>query len=99
MVNKKIIAKEWLFLISFLFFGLIILPMLSSLILTGTLNDIGLFYDPLVELGSTSRWYDDNGRFIYNPDFFNRWLFVLSPYILFNFIRSIIWAIKQIRNK
>lgn len=95
-MNKKIIAKEWLFLISFLFFGLVVFPTLVSLIFIGKVNitDLKDFYDNLTTVKLHSMEFES-----YNTECFFAWFLVLFPYILFNFMRSIVWAIKQVKIK
>jgi len=41
-----------------------------------------------------------SGRFeSYNSQFFVSWFVIFLPYIIFNFIRSIVYSIKQIKSK
>lgn len=99
-MKKEAIAKEWLLFLSFLFFGLLIFPALLCFIFNGNLNDLGDFYNSLLEIKVDA--YDKWGRksgYEYNPVFFQKWFIILFPYILFNFIRSIIWSIKTLLKK
>ena len=88
-MNKKRIAKEWLYFIGFVLFGLFVLPFL----LTATFyffatrsftfsTELSYFYSALV---------DRHDALIF-------WLMVAGPYIFFQFIRSVIWAWKITRS-
>jgi hypothetical protein len=83
-MNKKRIAKEWLFFLGALGFGFSILPTILLLILNPKpqLKDLANFYSALFN----------------RSEAFHAWLFALSPYFLLQLIRSIVWAIKAIRS-
>lgn len=75
MLNKKIIAKEWLILIGSLLFGITLLPVIFRI--------IGLIVNPYGVLTFQG----------------NDYIFVLIPYFSIQFVRSVIWAIKVIKQK
>ena len=79
MLNKKLIALEWLYFLLFFSIGLIILPILLRLIFSDV--QLGEFYGSL---------FGEEGCF-------GTWLFVIAPYLIFQLIRSIIWARKQLK--
>ncbi len=82
-MKKKFIACEWLYFLLFVpLFGVLILPFLL----------MNIFGDENVSL---SNFYSS---LIGNEDaFWVAWLIVLFPYIVFQLIRSIIWALKQMK--
>ena len=82
--NKKRFAKEWLIFVISLFFGIFILPILFFIFLRDDLT-LSRMYTELFEA-----IFDGEGGV---------YLFVLLPYILVQFIRSIIWSIKNIKYK
>jgi hypothetical protein len=91
-MNKKRIAKEWLFFLGALGFGFLILP-----------TTLFLFFHPKPLLRALGDFYSvlfACDKSLYNPlkEAFHAWLFVLSPYFLLQLIRSILWAIKAIRS-
>ena len=82
MTIKKIIAREWLYLIGFVVLGFIILPLLLKIILDPQ-EHISEFFIDFFDRLSRKEWIV--------------WLVAIGPYIVFQFIRSIAWAIRVIR--
>lgn len=82
-MNKKLIAKEWLILVAGFSFGILILPLILTLLLGGSLKDIGGFYDTLF-----------NKKHFVIP-----WIVVLAPYLLFQIGRATVWSVKQLKQK
>lgn len=88
---KIIIAREWLYLIAGLVGGLFFVPLFLYFISDGaeTKYSLGDWYREIIEslfTGSSS-------------DFYLAWLLILAPYLLAQFIRSLMWAYKTIKNK
>lgn len=83
-VNKKRIAKEWLYFLGFFFFGLLVVPLLLFVFLVSSMKLSKVYSDFFSELGG-------------GHDALIVWLFVLGPYLLFQLARSIIWAWKTAR--
>ena len=84
-MNKKRFAKELLYFLSLFFVGILVLPALLTVILSGRERfwaEFGLFYAALVD----------------KSQFWIPWLVALGPYLLFQFIRSVIWAWKTTRS-
>ena len=89
-MNKKVIAKEWLFFLKWLLLGLAVVPFLSWLVILVISGNnegwiIGEFYIALLLNGSR------------DVGFLVAWLLVLIPYGIFNLIRSIRWAKQQLK--
>jgi len=82
-VNKKVIAKEWLIFILGFVLGILILPAILTLLLTGGLKEIEGFYKAL---------FDER-------QFPIPWLVVFSPYCLIQIIRATSWSIKQLKQQ
>lgn len=82
--QKKSLAKEWLLLTGFVLFGFTVLPAAIMGIGSGTLEGIemGRFYSGLV----------------YGSYKLNTWLIALSPYVLCQLIRSLVWAAQTLRS-
>ena len=80
-VNKKVIAKEWLIFIFNFVFGILIVPVILTLLFTSGLNELWGFYKALFA----------------KRDFLIPWLVVISPYCLIQIIRATIWSIKQVK--
>jgi hypothetical protein len=89
MINRKKLAKEWLYLISSLAVGFLILPLVISLLYCKHLQsatDSWLdFYDALLGIGGY-------GRVELIP-----WFIGMCPYILCQTIRATIWSIKMLK--
>jgi hypothetical protein len=84
-MNKKRIAKEWLYFLGCFAFGFFVLPLLLFIIVAPMKGlKFGKFY---------SEFYDP---FSGGEGFWFFWLFVLGPYLLFQLIRSIVWAWKTV---
>ena len=82
-MDKKRLAKEWLFFVVALGFGLSILPIILIFAL-----------DPNPKMANLGEFY----RLLFSGvESVLVWLFALSPYIVIQLVRSIIWAIKTIR--
>jgi hypothetical protein len=86
-MNKKRVAKEWLYFLGCLLFGLLVLPLLMF-VLFGTFA-----HKSITEFFSEFFSALTGGR-----DALITWLFVLAPYLLFQLVRSVIWAYKTTRN-
>jgi hypothetical protein len=91
-MNKKRIAKEWLFFFGALGFGLLILPISLILIFSpmSLIEALGNFYSSL--------FASDEGLAYPLREALQAWFLVLCPYFLLQLIRSILWAIKAIRS-
>lgn len=81
-MSKKIIAREWLYFLGLVLMGLVCPPIFFSAVGAIKMTE---FYGILFGCGS-------------NDEAFFAWFWVLFPYLLFQFIRSIILAWKIIRN-
>jgi hypothetical protein len=83
-MNKKRIAREWLYFLGGMVFGFIVLPVFLSIVFHLFSLNFGLssFYFALVED---------------RPALPLAWLLVLGPYLLFQLVRSVIWAYKSSR--
>jgi hypothetical protein len=77
-MNKKIIAREWLYLLGFVVASLVVLPLPLMLILSPKEEASG-FYKALFE-----------GVWI-------TWLIVITPYLMFQLVRSVLWALRALR--
>ncbi len=85
--NKKKFAKEWIVFIGGLFFAFL-LPLLIILIIAiikGKFLPAGELYEIIFEA-------------MFNGDI-GVYILILLPYILIQFIRSIVWSIKTIKSK
>ena len=83
--TKKLIAREWLRFVISLAIGLTIVPLILGiidLIITKQVHSILPFYKALF---SDREWW------------WLAWLFVLAPYIIYQFGRSVVWAVKTTR--
>ena len=85
-MNKTVVAKEWLYFLGCLLFGLVVFPFLLFIVF-GLLNptDITVFY---------SRFYSG---LLGGHDALITWVVVFIPYLLFQVVRSVIWAWKTTR--
>jgi len=85
LLKKKTVAREWVFFLGSLCAGIIVLPPLLVSIFRGrdTISEI------YIELGGCLL-----GQERY---FLECWMFILSPYLVLQLIRSIIWAVKTLR--
>jgi hypothetical protein len=84
-MNKKRIAKEWLYFLCGMLVGFLVLPLILSFPFGYTMGDFymeifGLFLRNHITLPSICAW-----------------LVAVSPYLLFQLVRSIIWAYKTSR--
>ena len=88
-MKKKVVAREWLYFLFWFLLGLAILPGALATVFAPPdevfKNLFGYrgFYPGLLE--GRGCWF--------------RWLIVLTPYILFQVVRSMIWAIKTVTGK
>lgn len=92
MVNKKVIAREWLYLIAFAFVGLLIPIFLYVFVSPNeytSKHDILDLYEEIFE----GMW---GKRTVTSPLVY--WGIVFGPYALFQLIRSIVWAYKTLRD-
>lgn len=80
---KKIVAREWLYFLLFLCIGIVIVPILLHLIFTGSVKGLGSFYLALIGQETDSLF---------------AWIITIGPYVLFQLIRSIVWAWKQLKH-
>ena len=81
---KRRLAREWLYFLGFLLFGLFLLPALLTLVFPsrdGFADELGQFYEALGGEGDAEL----------------AWLVVFGPYLLIQLIRSVIWAWKNSR--
>jgi len=90
-MTKKQIAKEWLYLLGFLFLFLVIT--LITTILSG--DNFSKSYSSFFEL----LFLPTGGSEYKVHEKIAAWIFTFSPYILFQFVRSIVWACKTVRQK
>ncbi len=87
-MTPKQIAREWLYLLGGLFFSQIFVLTLS--LLTSDNGFIGDFYSALFL--PTKSYHSPIEKIV-------AWVVTLAPYIIFQFVRSIVWAVKTIRQK
>ena len=83
---KKIISREWLYLLSFAFLGFIVIPALFLPLMLVAGENFDTF----------RKWWEDFYGELGEGNM-GAYLFGLGPYIIFQFIRSIKWAIKTSR--
>ena len=80
---KMIIAREWLYLLGGLLFGLIAAPVFTALL--GVITAQGTeFTTNLMQLY----------KYLFRFEQTTGWIFVMTPYLLFQLVRSILWATK-----
>ena len=96
-MNKKRIAREWLYFVGCLAIGIVAIPFILCLIFSpfgeeGFGEVYGGFYSNLWKslLG---------GEDVAVEDFAVAWLFVLGPYLLVQLLRSLVWAWKTVRTR
>ncbi len=82
--NKKIFAKEWIVFVGCVLFSILILPV--------------FFYFFMTDEYTLSKMYSELFEAIFDGEG-GVYLFVLLPYILVQFVRSIIWSIRIIKTK
>ena len=85
--NKKKLAKEWLILIGAIIVAFL-LPLLIAIIATiirGKFPPVGEFYGEFFDA-------------MFDGDY-TTFIAILLPYVLVQFVRSIIWSIKIIKSK
>jgi hypothetical protein len=90
--TKRRIAREWLYLLACILFGLTVMPFLLFLILI-----VFFFPDQHGTLAEFFRGFCSAlaGK---EKEAFVAWLIAAGPYVLFQLVRSVIWAWKTIRN-
>ena len=81
--NKKIIAREWIYYLTFFTFGLFIMPLIIIIIRGGDFSMYGRFFEEIFD-----------GR-----EWPALWSMVIGPYITFLIVRPIIWSLKVLRAK
>ena len=84
---KKNLAKEYFRFLSFILLGFLTLPLLRAIL-------------PSAEYGISGVWKSlINFEFLFNTDKgpLPAWLLICFPYIAFLFIRSVLWAKKQLK--
>lgn len=77
---RKVVAREWLYLLGFVVAGLVVVPFPAMLILNPRLGASG-FYKALFD-----------GR-----EWWVAWLIVTAPYLVFQLVRSVLWALRASR--
>lgn len=82
-MNKKLIAKEWLIFVVGFSFGILLFPLILTLLFTGALKELEGFYEALFD----------------KRDFVIPWLVVLAPYLLIQIVRATAWSVKQLKQK
>ena len=87
-MNKKRFAKEWLYFLGWFLFGLLVLPSLLSVVFgffthQAISESISKFYPALVKKQEAS---------------LIAWLVVIGPYLVFQLVRSVVWAWKTARS-
>lgn len=86
-MNKKVFAKEWLCFLGCFLFGLTIFPFLLSIVaLLLSRKPIAEFY---------SKFYSE---LFGGSEALSTWVAVFIPYVLFQFVCSVIWAWKTTRS-
>jgi hypothetical protein len=81
-MNRKRIAREWLLFLAALTGWLFILVPCLHLVLTGSLQHLGKFYEALFKPRQALA----------------AWLFALAPYLLIQLVRSVVWALRTIKS-
>lgn len=94
-MNRRVLAAEWLCLWACLFLGVTAMPVLLALFLSGDDPQkvfsafLAQFYSALFgALFGPSRGYS-----------FFMIALVLSPYLMFQWVRSMFWAVQTLRGK
>lgn len=89
MISKRQIAMEWLYLLGGMIFGFVVAPLAVFLVFSLLMNDTATFaeYYP--------RFF---AALVNGPDRLFAWVVVLGPYVLFQLIRSVLWAWKTARS-
>ena len=84
---KQFIAREYLTLLKYFLYGYLFWIIFVLFILTGVAGDI-----------TESFWW-----FVFLPfnfesyDFKFAWIFIVAPYLVFNIVRSIGWAKREVK--
>jgi hypothetical protein len=87
-MNKKRIAREYLYFLKCFAVGFFLLPLILFII-----------FAPISGLKFGKFYGDFYGALLGGDEFVISWLFILGPYLLFQFIRSIVWAWKTVRTQ
>jgi len=87
MTNKNRLAREWLYLVSGAIIGLLLLPVFLFL----ACNLVGMETDTLGKF--LSGFFESLTH--HNRDSALTWIIATGPYLLFQLIRSVIWAWKN----
>ena len=77
---RKIVAREWLYLLGFVVASLVVVPFPVMLLLNPRLGATG-FYKALFDSG----------------EWLVAWLIILVPYLAFQLVRSVLWALRTSR--
>ena len=88
MMNKRTVAREWLYFVGLWFFGIFALPPFVASILGKGMREFYIgeesFYFGLIGAGGLKLAIV-------------LWIYTLSPYLVVQFVRSIIKAVKTLR--
>jgi len=90
-IIKRPIAREWLYLLGSFFIGFAVLPFVVVIIESIVDGREAIAWGELTEFWETALGMGDG-------DVAFVWLWIVSPYILCQTIRSTIWAIKTLRH-
>ena len=88
-MNTKRIAREWLYFLGSFFFGLLVLP---SLMLV-----VARFFTHPTDSAASELLSAFYSGLMKRRDALITWLVVFAPYLIFQFVRSVIWAFKTAR--
>jgi len=98
IINKKIIAREWLVFFSLLVFGFFFMPQFSERSYTSFFYD--LFRSHVYHTSSISYYsYGTPVYSYYTIYWYETWATLLIPYIIIQVIRSLIWAFSNLFTK
>jgi len=93
-LNKKRVAKEWLYFLGCFLFGLLLPPFLFAV--NFEFFKFGSFVGTCKTF--SKKLLEDCSMLVDKREALIAWLFVLGPYLLFQLVRSVIWAWKTTRN-
>lgn len=83
-MKSNIIAREWLILLGALALGLIIVPIIHSIA-------VSFVIDEPIRLSGIRGYYS---ALLGGQSMFLGWALILIPYVMLQFARSVIWAVK-----
>jgi hypothetical protein len=92
MVSRKRIAREWLYFVLGIAAGVLLVT------LVGVMTEKALIDHKIVR-GLSSVWSGETtilGEF-FGPSTLTPWLILFFPYLVFQLVRSIIWAVRVLR--